>query len=319
MRIFDKILSLEEFTEQPPILVDIGASGEINSKWKKISRHSICIAFDADQREMGYVEKENDFYKKLYVYNCVAFDRQENDLDFYLTKQPFCSSALNPNLKELDNFLLRPLFEVVKVEKVHSNELINVLKELNITYVDWFKSDAQGVDLRLFKNLGNSIIDSVLIAEFEPGIMDAYEGEDKLYSVMSYLESHKFWMANINVKGSVRANINKIGKYVNSFEQKYFPDLHKISPGWAEVTYLRKPTFVDRRSLLLAWIFSIIEGQYGFALELACLGKEVTSDEIFDELIQETQLAFRSSYLKTFPLFLYQKIKSKFNSVLNHA
>jgi hypothetical protein len=58
------------------------------------------------------------------------------------------------------------------------------LIKININYIDWFKTDTQGTDLRLFKTLPSKIADHVLAAEFEPGILDAYIGEDKLYSVM---------------------------------------------------------------------------------------------------------------------------------------
>ena len=70
--------------------------------------------------------------------------------------------------------------------------LIDVLKELKIEKVDWFKTDSQGTDLRLFIDLEEEIRNKVLIAEFEPGMMDAYKGEDKFYKILESLDSQVF-------------------------------------------------------------------------------------------------------------------------------
>ncbi len=51
----NKILSRPEITGDPPVLLDIGASGEIHKNWKFIAKHSICVAFDADKRDFEYI------------------------------------------------------------------------------------------------------------------------------------------------------------------------------------------------------------------------------------------------------------------------
>ena len=50
MKIIQKVLESVYFENKPPVLIDIGASGEINAKWKAIASYSVCIAFDADER-----------------------------------------------------------------------------------------------------------------------------------------------------------------------------------------------------------------------------------------------------------------------------
>jgi hypothetical protein len=95
MNIIDKVLSLPEFKEHPPVLVDIGASGELHKIWKNLAKYSICIAFDADSRDIEYTVNEKSHYKKLYVYNRILTSQlKENEETFYLTKSPYCSSLL---------------------------------------------------------------------------------------------------------------------------------------------------------------------------------------------------------------------------------
>ena len=115
-----KILDEFELKEKPPVLVDIGASEQIHPKWKKIAKYSICLAFDADERDFKFVEKEQDRFKKLLVYNSVALDQDINKSDFYLTKSPYCSSVLQPDLMSLKPFIHSDLFEIVKKVRLNS-------------------------------------------------------------------------------------------------------------------------------------------------------------------------------------------------------
>ena len=77
MKIIKTILTSGYFLENPPILVDIGASGEINKKWEIIAPHSVCIAFDADDRDFQINEVDSSIYKKLIIFNriVIAEDR----------------------------------------------------------------------------------------------------------------------------------------------------------------------------------------------------------------------------------------------------
>jgi hypothetical protein len=308
MNIFEKILTTKELMEKPPILLDIGASGKIDPKWKTIAKYSICIAFDADDREMGYIEKESSGYKKLYVYNCIVSDNQNPELDFYLTKSPYCSSLLEPNNKALADYVFADLFEIENKIKIKSIELNSVFQQLNIDYIDWFKTDSQGTDLRLFLNLKDKFIENILVAEFEPGIIDAYQGEDKLHTIMTCLEKKDFWMSEINIQGSQRINPKSIDLYFSDFQKKYLQELHKISPGWGEVTYFKKlDKNFNKRDLLLFWIFAIIEQQYGFALEIAQQGKNIYADLIFEKMIQESLKEFKKSYRNKLPSIFIQR------------
>lgn len=313
MKIIDKILSRNEFRDNPPILLDIGASGELHAKWKDIAKYSICIAFDADDRDLLFAEKETDNYKKLYIFNRIVSDQSDEELEFHLTNSPYCSSVLPPANKSLNNWIFSELFNVERKAKIKAVNLPAVLRELNIKKIDWFKTDSQGTDLRLFKSLGQDIVDKVLIAEFEPGIIDAYEGEDKLASLMLYMDKQPFWMSEINILGSKRIN-SKIYDKLNKQERKTMSFL-KTSPGWGEVLYLNsfeKDSLLDKRDYLLGWVFAYNEGQYGFALEIALKGLEKFNDDIFAQMKECSLKKLELIYLKNgkkkrYPLYLIKK------------
>ena len=192
MKIVERILLTDLFINKPPVLIDIGASGGINPKWKKIAPHSICIAFDADDRELDISENKSGEYKKLLTINRIISIDNKEPSTFYLTNSPFGSSTLKPDKEKLKPWLFNQLFEISKTVTLPSMSIQSSLNQIGIDYIDWFKADTQGTDLRIFSGLPTSVRNNVLAAEFEPGIIDAYDGEDKLYSVLNTMDKTEF-------------------------------------------------------------------------------------------------------------------------------
>lgn len=265
MKIINTILESEYFSTEPPVLIDIGASGEINKKWEAIAPYSHCIAFDADDRDFQINEVTNSRYKKLISVNRIVTADANVHPDFFLTVSPYCSSLLKPDKEKLKPWVFHSLFEVEKITALPAVTLQESLSQASINYIDWFKTDTQGTDLRIFKSLPTSIANSILVAEFEPGIMDAYQGEDKLYMVMQEMAENNFWLSSMDVKGTQRLNDN----YVSVIGASNTKRLIRKSPCWAEVTYLRQPFRGSERQLLLLFVFALLEKQYGYALEIA--------------------------------------------------
>ena len=285
MNLFERVLQQPELVEAPPILVDVGASGTIHKEWRPFARRSICIAFDADTREMSHTVKEQSGFRRLYVYNCVLADRDDPEVDFYLTRFPFCSSTLPPDETALADWGFSEYFEVKQRLRLKTRTLPSILGELKLDRVDWFKSDSQGMDLRLFQSLGEPQCRRVLAADFEPGIIDAYAGEDKLHALLAFMADQPFFMSRMKVKGSQRIGRTRLAGRYNRCQIECLTGLTRPSPGWAEVSYLNtlKGT-VDKRDLLLQIVFAAAQAQFGFALELTLAGQERFPDAIFTGL-----------------------------------
>jgi len=84
MNIFKKILTRPEFDDVPPVLVDVGAAGSLRPFWKNARKYSICVAFDADSRETGYIKGETRFFRKLYIFPQVVTVSDESLSYFYV-------------------------------------------------------------------------------------------------------------------------------------------------------------------------------------------------------------------------------------------
>jgi len=306
MNMLEEVLRRPEFEKAPPVLVDIGASGGLNPAWKALAKYSVCIAFDPDSREMGPTRQASKVYRELHVFNRAVTSGVEGESEFYLTKSPACSSLFAPNAEQLAAWEFGGRFQVLKKEVVETMHVTTALRELNLDRVDWFKTDSQGGDLRLFLSLGEPLIRKVIVAEFEPGIIDSYCGEDKLGDLMSSMDARGFWMSDVTIKGSTRV-ARDVSCGLGRFERRYMVHLLKPSPGWGEVTYLNSFAGAEfsRRDYLLGWVCASIQRQHGFALELAAAAARRFEDAIFDELKRDTVHRIRRSYFNLrayFPL-----------------
>lgn len=311
--IIRKVMKDPAFSDSPPVLIDVGASGRVHSRWKKLAPYSVCLAFDADDRKFGFTEKTDSGYKKLLVFHSLVFPEKKESVDFYLTKSPYCSSTLHPDNEELSEYAFSYKFDVEKTVQLPAVTLTEALEKSGFGYVDWFKTDSQGIDLALFRSLGEKVIDSTLVAELEPGLIDAYRGENKMYEVIGYFDKKDFWLAAMTVKGFPRIkDVHTASIAGKGLRAKLTAFSQKQSPGWTELFFLNKLRKQDsRRSLLLGWVIAMTEKQYGFALDTAIKGTGKYGDEVFTEMADAAKKAIRRNMLALkFVPFIFKKIQS---------
>lgn len=264
-----------------PVLVDLGASGEVYEVWRAISSTSVLVGFDPDSREMD--ERSSDLFRTHHIIPRAVTADENPTATFYLTRSPFCSSTLEPDHESLEAYLMAPLFEVESEVRVPASTLGRALEELGIERVDWFKADTQGTDLRIFRSLPRSIRDGVLAVDVEPGLASTYRGEDLFVETHAYLTSQGFWLSRLRVKGSARmtgASKSELDVIDNADETGSESHGVRQSPVWCEARYLRTAASLENREdrdWVLSWVFAMLDDQQGFAMDLV-RGLEHRSD-----------------------------------------
>jgi Methyltransferase FkbM domain len=274
--VVDRILQLPELEAAPPVLVDVGAAQGIHPKWRSIAKYSVCVAFEADERELASVTSESAGFRRLTTFNRIAAERPSDAEQFHLTASPFCSSRLAPIHDRLARYAFAPLFRVERTVDLPAVDLRGILASLGLERIDWLKLDSQGTDLRLFRSLGE-LADAVLVVELEPGIIDAYDGEDRLVDVLDDLGRRGFWVSELTVHGSTRIESDLARRELGERAATYLDICHKRAPGWAEIEYFNDLADEDsfgKRELLLGCAFAFKRGHNAFALELAIRGLE---------------------------------------------
>lgn len=322
-RLINQIAALDEVKTRPPVLIDIGASKEIHPYWKAIAHFSICLAFDADDRDFEYTEDENSAYKKLIKVNkIVVADLKDGQTKapFYLTQSPYCSSLLEPDEEPMAALHFSDLFKLVKKTEFEVVGFAEVLDKVGLTYVDWFKTDSQGTDVRLFQSLPENIQDNMLCIEFEPGFIHAYKGEDLIPECLTMMETkQQYYLNEFIVKGPLRipsADFKSIFK--GDFGQRLATHVGKQIPGWAEMSYMnnletKQPT---KRDLALAWLFVTLRKQHDIAYVYAKRGVELNYDErLFTKLQSYSRKKLKGSVwsLSSFLSVMHNKVQRILN------
>ncbi|MEZ0264949.1 MAG: hypothetical protein ACAI43_09500 [Phycisphaerae bacterium] len=323
MGIIDELLTRPEFADRPPVLFDVGASGHVHAKWRPIARYCVCVAFDADRREMGYLSKTDGGFRTLHVCPAVVTDRPEATLPFYLTASPFCSSLLPPDPAAVSEWLFAPLFVVERTIELPATTLRKVMADLKLDRVDWVKCDSQGTDLRLFRSLGDELGRRALAAEFEPGFMDVYQGEDTLGDVLTHMRGRPFYLADLVVHTQVRVR-RAYAEQLRGASRRFLHALVKAAPGWGEMTFLNTMRDADAdglgaREWLLAWVFAVVEEQLGFALDLATRAAARFPDPVFARLVAESSAMLRRTARRRLPGLVVRRAWAKATSVFRRG
>jgi hypothetical protein len=89
LELFERILSGPELTAEPPVLIEVGASGGTNAKWRALAPYSICIAFDPDTRAMQAVHAETSGYRRLHIVPAAAAADDVCEAEIHLTRSPY--------------------------------------------------------------------------------------------------------------------------------------------------------------------------------------------------------------------------------------
>jgi FkbM family methyltransferase len=280
-----------------PVLIDVGSSGATPEVWEPIARHSIFVGFDPDLREI-YETSEGHFYQSVTINEAITSDEGRDEIVLYLTKFPYCSSTLPPDLNSLSNFLFSDYFTVERKERVRATTLAAVLERLLLARIDWIKLDTQGTDLRIFRSLKDETRSRVLAVDIEPGLIDAYLGEDLFVDAHRSLTLDGFWLSNLNVGGAVRMSAGVLDEITATHPDitRALVEAHlKKSPGWCEARYLRsieslRASGLGSREYVLLWVFALLDGQLGYALEVSveyerAFGSDDVSSSMRDETI----------------------------------
>jgi len=276
-----------------PVLVDIGAAGSPPDVWKDIAKCSIYMGFDPDLRELHELPG-SQFHKSLIINEAVTSQEGE-EVSFYFTKWPYCSSTLKPDLDSLSNYLFCNLFEVESKRTVKSTTLNTAIDRFSLPCIDWLKLDTQGTDLRIFKSLRPETRGRVLALDIEPGLIDAYIGEDLFVDAHRELMEMGFWLSSLQIGGAARmrrTSLDRLREVDSVVNEEFVEKRVRKSPGWVGARYLRDLDYMvdsdlGRREYTLLWTFALLDDQPGYALDAAFTYQDVfTCDETAKSMME---------------------------------
>jgi len=281
-----------------PVVVDIGASGPPRTTWDLVARHSVFVGFDPDLREISELAGTG-FHRAVMINEAATAEKGKDRITFFLTRSPYCSSTLEPDLASHAEYSLVDLFEVERQVEVKATTIDAVLARLDLDGVHWFKVDSQGTDVRLFNSLSQQVRDRVLCVEVEPGLIAGYKGEDVFIDAHRELVAQGFWLSDANLCGLPRirqSSMQRLRQSRPEIDAAVVGTRCRATPAWVEATYLRSIDHLSRQDApatdyVLLWAFALVGKQWGFALDVAWayedrFGRDETATAMASPLVE---------------------------------
>lgn len=180
--------SLSKFLDEQKIgLVDIGASGGLEARWRSIRGNIKAFLFEPDERSLEEL-KLADYVEEMFP---VGLGSSELTTPLNLCRSPGASSILSPCHSFLSLFSDAKRFDVTKQVDIKLPTLDHCLMS-RWQDCDFIKIDTQGTELDILRG-GDALLDSPIIGlEIEVEFVRLYENQDLFGDVCSHLESKGF-------------------------------------------------------------------------------------------------------------------------------
>jgi len=211
------ILSGEELT-----LLDIGAAGVMENRWKRISTLVNYIGFEPDERSYNDLLRKPNNCESYNLYQKAVWSKK-GAISFHLTRGWQQSSHYQPNENVVDNFPKRERFDIIKKIEMETDTIDNLVDKK----IDFIKIDAQGGELEILKG-ANKTLDHVMGLEMEVGLHEIYLDQPLFHEVVNFMDEKDFVFIDlISLRRWERANL------YSSMGQLVFGDaIFLRSPEW---------------------------------------------------------------------------------------
>lgn len=313
MSLIDDVLREPEFRVQPLVLVDVGAAGGVHPRWRPLARQAIGVGFEPDARDAdALADAHGRFQRWILGRHLVTPQSAPGPQPLHLTRSPQCSSMLRPRAERLAGWAFAEFFVVERTVSLPAESLTAALAAHGVGYIDWLKCDTQGLDLAIYRSLPVAWREQMAVVEFEPGLIDAYEGEDKVADVLQAMQTEPFWLADFTLGKAVKGSPERLAEALGPRAARWARRLGPAAPAWANLCFVREAGEdgppATRRTLLAAWLGATLMGQHGHALELAGQGKRQFGDDLFPRLARASAFRLRAAMLRALPGWLWRRL-----------
>lgn len=170
-------------------LVDIGAAGGLQDRWRPFSKFVDLVAVEPDPRAKESIEKlESTILRSLHRVNS-PLASTNRELDFYLCKHPRQSSVFKPNAAHFAKYNDGHKWNVEKVEEMSAITLDSAIASR--VKSDFLKIDTQGSELDILQGAAETL-QSCLGVEAEVEFREMYELQPLFGDLAKYMLDNGF-------------------------------------------------------------------------------------------------------------------------------
>tara|TARA_A100000164_G_scaffold379464_1_gene423803 strand:- start:1289 stop:2203 length:915 start_codon:yes stop_codon:yes gene_type:complete len=301
LNILKEITKIKVFKKRPIVLMHIGSAGSNFENWKDIANCSVLVSVDGNKASRN---QNTTFLKEINDASLIS--NKNGKADFYITKDPNCSSLLKPNMEFIKNWYLSHRLVVKKKIKVNTISINDFLKKNKINYIDWLVIDAQGMDLKIIKSIKNKIKNNISVIDIEPGFFDFYKNEDKISDIFEYMRKN-FEFNEMKFGKSFRISNDKVSR----LEKKLLFMTERASKIYSNVTFLNNKTNIERINLIKL-IYLLNQKKFFEAREYAKLNliNKNYKKKLIDNLNLKINLK-KIIFIFIYPVIFLKKILNK--------
>ena len=187
------------------VLMDVGAAGGIEPRWKKFAGKVSYVGFEPDGRAQEFVPNVR-FAEYEMIPSALGESKSVRRLN--ITKDVGKSSLFVPNWEILERFPNVDRFSVSKELKLQINTADKIVK----SKVDFIKLDIQGSELGVLKG-AKGILKEVLGVETEVEFLELYSGQPLFGQVNEYLRRLDFEFIDfVNLRRWERNSFSGLGQ-----------------------------------------------------------------------------------------------------------
>jgi len=172
--------------DQVLTLLDIGAAGGVQPRWKQITHKTAYVGFEPDARSNLDIAKAGKDFASYRLIPAAVWNH-DGELSIQLCRKPQVSSHFAPNTEFLRKFPKPERFDVLDSATVHANRL----DTLNIDACDFIKLDIQGGELAALQG-GEALLGKTLGLEIEVEFLPLYQGQPLFGDLCAYLAGQGF-------------------------------------------------------------------------------------------------------------------------------
>ncbi len=191
---------MKTFSKKVPlIVVDVGATGGVEKRWRKIQELCHFVTFDPDTRAENVNSQNNTNFP-------IGLWSEKANKQLNLTSFPAASSIYPLHKDNLCSFLNASCHEVVDSKTIIVDTLQNLLKgKLNLS-PDFIKVDAEGADLNILKGAENFLKTSCLGVQVEASFYERHKGAPFFSDIDAYLRKQGFILLDLSRERWIRSN-----------------------------------------------------------------------------------------------------------------